>query len=162
MAVFPQHTTIVSLIDLDRARQALFLRRAIETEVVRTLAAAPDPALIERLRAIVEQQTWAARQNDLARFWNLDLSFHARMYEAAAVAELWAMIRRQNGHIDRLRHLHLPIKGKAAQVIRDHTAIVDAIAAQDPAQADAQTRDHLSKSMAFSPTMRQQHPHYFK
>src|SRR5262245_15521723 len=39
--VFPQSGTIVSLIDVPLARQAQFLRRAIEQEAVRVLAEAP-------------------------------------------------------------------------------------------------------------------------
>src|SRR3954470_12882246 len=50
--VFPQHATVVSPIDLTLARQAQFLRRAVELEMVRTLAETGDPSLIERLEAI--------------------------------------------------------------------------------------------------------------
>ena len=54
--VFPQSGTIVSLIDVALARQAQFLRRAIEQEVVRMLAAAPDAALVDRLAAVIDEQ----------------------------------------------------------------------------------------------------------
>jgi DNA-binding GntR family transcriptional regulator len=37
-ACFPQHATVVSQINVTSALQAHFLRRAIELEVVRTLA----------------------------------------------------------------------------------------------------------------------------
>ena len=36
--VFPQHATVVSPIDLEKARQGQFLRRSVELEIVRTLA----------------------------------------------------------------------------------------------------------------------------
>src|SRR3982751_1691208 len=43
--IFPQHATVVSRINLASARQAHFLRKSIELEVVRTLASQPSPAL---------------------------------------------------------------------------------------------------------------------
>ena len=42
--VFPQSGTLVSLIDVPRAREAQFLRRSLELEAVRTLAVTPDAA----------------------------------------------------------------------------------------------------------------------
>src|SRR3954468_20319511 len=49
--IFPQHATGVTPIDIKLARQAHFLRRSVELEVVLTLAQAPDPALVSQLQA---------------------------------------------------------------------------------------------------------------
>ena len=126
--VFPQSRTIVSLIDVPLARQAQFLRRSIEQEAVRVLAQAPDAALVDRLRAVIDEQSTRAKAEDLERFNDADLAFHKLLYDAAGVPDLWALVRSRSGHIDRIRRLHLPIGGKAAQIVRDHSAIVNAIA----------------------------------
>jgi GntR family transcriptional regulator, rspAB operon transcriptional repressor len=160
--IFPQHATLVSLIDLDGARQAQFLRRSIEIEIAKVLAEAPNPALAARLRSITEQQEWLAGRGDLDQFSALDLDFHRAMYEAARVPSLWVMVRRQSGQIDRLRRLHLPVDGKAQQVVRDHFAIVDAIEAGKATEAQEIVREHLSKSLAFGTTIRSRHPGYFR
>jgi len=160
--IFPQHTTIVSLIDVESARQAQFLRRALETEIARVLSEAADAALVSELRSVIDQQEWAAKRNDLVRFWDLDLAFHAAMYRAAGIPDLWATVRRHNGQIDRLRHLHLPVEGKTRQVIDDHAAIASAIEKGNATRAQECVREHLSKSIAFSPIMRQRHPRYFR
>ncbi|MGL4286208.1 MAG: GntR family transcriptional regulator [Phreatobacter sp.] len=159
--VFPQHATIVSLIDLDGARQAQFLRRSIEIEIAGVLAETPDAALAARLRSITEHQEWVAGRGDLNQFSALDLQFHKVMYEAARVASLWVLVRRQSGQIDRLRRLHLPVEGKAQQVIDDHFAIIRAIEAGKPREAQAVVREHLSKSLAFSAAIRSRYPSYF-
>lgn len=39
--IFPQHATVVRAVDIAMARQAHFLRRSIELEIVHTLAASP-------------------------------------------------------------------------------------------------------------------------
>ncbi|HYF53154.1 MAG TPA: GntR family transcriptional regulator [Salinarimonas sp.] len=160
--VFPQHATRVSAIDLTAARQAQFLRRSVELEVVRTLAGAPDPDLVRRLRSIMAQQKALADIGELEGFEGLDQGFHRALYEAAGAPDLWTIVRRNSGQIDRLRRLHLPVPGKAHQIVADHEAIVGAIAAGDPPGAERALRDHLSRSLAFSAEMRARYPGYFR
>ena len=160
--VFPQSATVVSPIDLDLARQAQFLRRSIEQEAVRTLAEKPDATLLKRLHAIVADQRRHAKTGDLQEFSEADERFHKAIYEAAGVPDLWALVRRHSGHIDRLRRLHLPVSGKANEIIRDHQSIVKAIESGDPDAAQKQLRDHLSRSLAYSAELRTQFPAYFR
>jgi GntR family transcriptional regulator, rspAB operon transcriptional repressor len=160
--VFPQSGTFVSLIDVPLARQAQFLRRAIEQEAVRVLAEAPGVDLISRLRAVIVEQSSRAREDDLEGFNEADLAFHKLLYDAAGVPDLWALVRSRSGHIDRIRRLHLPIGDKAEQIMRDHSAIVDAIAKGKPNRAQTELRDHLSRSLAFSDELRARFPGYFK
>jgi GntR family transcriptional regulator, rspAB operon transcriptional repressor len=143
--VFPQSGTIVSLIDVPLARQAQFLRRSIEQEAVRVLAQAPDGAVVSRLRAVIDEQSSRAKEKNLERFNEADLAFHKILYDAAGVPDLWALVRNRSGHIDRIRRLHLPIGGKATQIVRDHSAIVNAIAKGQPDRAQSELRDHLSR-----------------
>ena len=160
--VFPQSGTIVSLIDVPLARQAQFLRRAIEQEAVRVLAEVSDRTLVERLRAVIREQASFAKSKSLERFNDADLAFHKELYDAAGVPDLWFLVRHRSGHIDRIRRLHLPIGGKANQIVRDHTAIVDAIERRNPDLAQAELRGHLSRSLAFSTELRARFPGYFK
>lgn len=160
--VFPQSGTIVSLIDVASARQAQFLRQAVEQEAVRRLAAATPPGLLPQLQAAIAEQQKLAKKSDLKGFNEADFAFHKILYEAAGVSHLWDLVRRQSGHIDRIRRLHLPIGGKAAQIIRDHAEIAKAIADGKPARAEAALRRHLSQSLAFSKELRLRFPNYFK
>src|SRR5687768_16350815 len=54
--IFPQHATVVSRIDVASALQAHFLRRAIESEIVRVLAGHASAELLARLRAQIDVQ----------------------------------------------------------------------------------------------------------
>jgi DNA-binding GntR family transcriptional regulator len=160
--VFPQSGTIVSLINVPLARQAQFLRRSIEQEVVRVHAEAPDSGLVAKLREVIDEQSRRAKAKDLERFHEADLAFHKILYDAAGVPDLWALVRKRSVHIDRIRRLHLPIGGKATQIVRDHSAIVNAIAKGKPEVAQSEMRDHLSRSLAFSEELRARFPGYFK
>ena len=160
--VFPQSRTIVSLIDVPLARQAQFLRLSIELEALRTLALSPDAEIVRQLRGAIAEQRIHAKAGDLERFNEADLAFHKILYAAAGVADLWALVRRQSVHIDRIRRLHLPVSGKAGQIVRDHSAIVKAIADGDPDRAQSELRNHLSQSLPFSNELRVRFPGYFK
>lgn len=160
--VFPQHATVVSPIDLQKAQQAQFLRRSLECEIVRVLALTPDRDVIERLNRFIRQQSAFAKLGEHGAFTSADQAFHRTMYESANVPDLWEVVNRQSGHIDRLRRLHLPVPGKMRDVIRDHKAILDAIAAGKPNDAQDCVRDHLSRSLGFVETLRLSHPGYFR
>ncbi|KAA2235891.1 GntR family transcriptional regulator [Salinarimonas soli] len=160
--IFPQHATVVSAIDLAAASQSQFLRRSVEVEVVRTLAETPNPDLVARLRSILARQEALAALGELDDFNTLDSLFHQTLYEAARVPDLWTIVRRNSGQIDRLRRLHLPVDGKARQIVADHAAILEAIAAGECDVADRALRAHLSRSLAFSAEMRTRHPGYFR
>lgn len=158
--IYAQHKTVVSKIDLRSARQAHFLRRSIELEVVRTLAAARDAEVVRRLRATIARQKALLDVGDYAEFTRADQLFHRQMYEAAGAPDLWDLVLRRSGHIDRLRRLHLPAPGKAADIIREHARIVDAIARGDPESGERRVRDHLSDTMSRVESMRARYPEY--
>ena len=82
------------------------------------------------------------------------------MYVAAGVPDLFDLVRRHSGHVDRLRRLHLPTVGKARAVVRDHRRIVDALAAGVVAQAQQRVREHLSGTLGQVEQLRAEHPDY--
>ena len=158
--IFPQHTTAVSRIDIAAARQAHFLRRSLELEIVHELAGRADAALIDRLQAHIDVQHANLGPERYQRFIAADQAFHREMHEAAGVAHLWELEQRYSGHVDRLRRLHLPEAGKAERVLGDHQRIVDAIAAQDVAGAQAALRAHLSGTLSQVDEICRRYPDY--
>jgi DNA-binding GntR family transcriptional regulator len=161
--IFPQHATVVSPIDLGLARQGQFLRRSLEQECLRMITAAADrQRVVERLRLVIDRKRELLALEDLEAFNEQDQAFHRTVFEAAGVPDLWLLVRRRGGHIDRIRRLHLPVAGKAARIISDHEAIVDGIASGEPAQAEAALRMHVSRSLAFIEDLRAEWPTYFR
>jgi DNA-binding GntR family transcriptional regulator len=166
--IFAQHATVVSRIDLAAATQAHVLRQALELEIVERLASGEaDAALAARLAdALARQRALLTRQDaaglladpDYADFIEADRAFHQAMYAALDLEALWTLVRRQSGHIDRLRRLHLPEAGKAASVLRQHEAVAEAIARRDPAAARAALREHLSGTLGRIDEIRRLYP----
>ncbi|RAI57324.1 GntR family transcriptional regulator [Roseicella frigidaeris] len=159
--VVPHSATRVAKIDLASAREANFLRLAIEVEVVRRLAAAPAPALAAGLRAEVARLRELCAQGEQEGFVHADEAFHGLLYGAAGVPGLRELIHSRSGHLDRLRRLHLPSPGKAEQIVADHAALADAIIAGQPALAERHLRRHLSGTFAEIERIRAEAPAYF-
>lgn len=160
--IVPQSVTRVSLIDVPLARQAQFLRRAVELEAVRTLSGLADRSFAAELTEFIDSQARYAAKPDITAFYASDRLFHRRLYELAGAPDLWALVRQRSGHIDRIRRLDLPAAGKMSQIVRDHGLIVAAIAAGDGTAGQAHMRDHLSRSISLSQALQDQHPTYFK
>lgn len=158
--IFPQHATVVSRIDIAQALQSHFLRRAIEMEVAGTLATNPTELLVAQLRAQLDIQSALAAGDDYGKFIEADREFHRLMYVAAGVPDLFDLVRRRSGHVDRLRRLHLPRVGKAKAVVRDHKQIVEAIEAASPEMARERVREHLSGTLGHIDQIRAEHPDY--
>lgn len=160
--VIPQSVTRVSYINIAKAREAQFMRRALEMEAAATIAASPDKAVVPVLEALIDEQRKAAAKDDFLAFDHHDGTFHRRLFEASGVADLFELTRLRSGHIDRIRRLNLPVAGKMQSVIQDHEQILAAIVRNDEAGARRATRDHLSRSLAYTPALRERFPHFFQ
>jgi DNA-binding GntR family transcriptional regulator len=159
--VVPHSATRVSRIDVAAAKEAHFLRLAIELEIARRLAHAPQPDLAARLRQALARQQALHAAGDRAGFAAADEAFHALLHDAAGVSGLRALVRSRSGHLDRLRRLHLPEPGKAEAVLGEHAAIAAAIVAGDPTGAEAAMRAHLSGTFAEAERLRAANRHFF-
>lgn len=155
-----QYTTQVSRIDVPAAREAHFLRRAIELEIARLLALSHEPALVHGLHAQLARQADLAEQRDFLGFTAADKEFHRLMYVAAGLPRLWSVVVRMSGHVDRLRLLHVPAQGKAESIMAGHRAILAAIEAGNAEAAQQAVRDHLSGTLAAVDQIQQRYPEF--
>ncbi|MFC3567858.1 GntR family transcriptional regulator [Paracoccus simplex] len=160
--IFPQSKTTVTRIDIPRTYEAHFLRVALETEVCRRLAAERDAETVTRARSIVRmQEAIADDSSQIAVFQELDELFHQTLFAGLGRAGLHQLVRERSGHLERIRRLHLPEKGKVLNILAGHYAILDGIASGDPEAAMAAIRDHLSQTVAKVEELRQEFPAYF-
>ena len=97
-----------------------------------------------------------------AVFDSLDKDFHRVLFERVGILGLWATVRRQSVHLDRLRRLNLPMPGKLQQVMADHRAVVDAVRSGDAELAVAALRKHLSGTLSIIDLICEQYPDYVR
>ncbi|MEJ8572005.1 GntR family transcriptional regulator [Microbaculum marinum] len=159
---FPQSATLVSQIDLQSVSEAQFLRLSVEMETVRMLACGISEPDLEPIEALIDRQEQDLRRDDIWGFADTDREMHRTMLQIAGVPGLWSVIRSRSGHLDRLRHLHLPTPGKAQSVVVEHRAILEAIRKGDPGAAQNALRAHLSGTIASVEELRERYPGYLK
>jgi DNA-binding GntR family transcriptional regulator len=153
----PQRGTFVSKITADEVLDARFVREAVEADLIRLACAKADATAITNLRTILAAQTAAP---DATAFMALDESFHRMIAQIAGKARAWDHLQRLKSQMDRVRFLQLqdfPIPTLIAQ----HSAMVDALEARDPNQAEAEIRRHLRLIEADLAQITAEYPDYF-
>lgn len=159
VTVYPQYATLVSKIDINLARQSHFLRRAVEQEIVYELASKQDRRFIDRLVSANAQLKTLVSSDEYGDFLRHDRAFHYILYEEAGLVDVWPVVRRHSGHIDRLRRLNLPNVGKG-RVVDNHDAIIEGLAAGDPEQAEQAMKVHLSGTLSMVDSIVERYPDF--
>jgi GntR family transcriptional regulator, rspAB operon transcriptional repressor len=161
--IFPQSKTVVTKIDVAQLYEVHFLRVAVEAEVARRLAEAPDPAHLKKARAILTmQETLVGNLEETGLFNELDEAFHQTLFAAVGQLNLHAMLKAKAGHLSRLRRLDLPKGNKMRSIMKWHWAVLEAIEAGQPQAAQEAMREHLAGSVKRIEAMQREYPDYFR
>lgn len=159
VAIRPQRGTVITKIGYGAVLSSRFLREAIEADIVAILAATPDPAVVQDLRAQLKAQA-AAVHGDPHNFIGMDDRFHRTLADAAGKADAWRLIEGLKSQMDRVRFLslgHLPV----LKLIEQHKAVVDRIEIGDSAGANAAIRGHLREILNDLPQILMANPDFF-
>ena len=159
VAILPQRGTRVRRIDVAAVREARFIREAVEADIVRLLAEAPDCVDMKELREHVARQHEIA-EHDPVEFIRADEDFHRTLARMAGKAGVWQKVQSLKAQMDRVRFLSLgqfPVR----KLIDQHRAIVDGIAAGDIARTEAALRLHLREVLDDLPHIVRANPGFF-
>lgn len=159
--VVPKSGTFVSRIPLAVLREALVARRALEEATVRAATARATESQIMQLRAIIQRQRETAEAGDEEAFHMADEDFHAGIAAAGRLAGIWELIQQVRIQVERYRRLTLPQQGRMQRVVKEHAAVLDAIARRDADAAVARMTDHLNKLRLDIAVFRDMWPDYF-
>ncbi len=159
--IFPQSGTFVARIPLALLPEAILVRKALEQLTARLAAQSASREQVTELHALVERQRRMQRAGNGDRFHEADEAFHAMIAESAGHPGIWMLIQQVKIQVDRYRRLTLPVPGRMARVLQEHTAIVKAIEARDPESAAAAMAAHLDGLSASIADVRDLNPEYF-
>jgi DNA-binding GntR family transcriptional regulator len=156
----PQRGTSVALIRLADTRENLFLRKALETEVVRSLAGQLDAATLAELKRNLRYQKSAAGADDRSGFHALDLEFHDLLLEAVRFPRVKAAAESARLRLDRVRRL-LASPRRVAVTFKEHVRIISALEAGDPEEAAEAMAAHLDSVMQELQAFARARPEHF-
>lgn len=159
LAIRPQRATLITQISVRAVHNAMFTRTALEVECLRNAMADNRDALIEALTQNLTRQK-QSNPEDAASFHALDESFHEAICTHSGHAHVWALIRAQKGHLDRIRFLTLS-QLRHPHVISEHQTILDAITTNDSQAAETLLRQHIKGVIHILPQIITAFPEYF-
>jgi GntR family transcriptional regulator, rspAB operon transcriptional repressor len=162
VAIVPQLGTFVTFIDEEAVADAHFVREALEVGAVRIAAKAATPADADALRANLDAQERAVAADDAQAFARLDDDLHHLLCDLSGREVAWRLSERTRGQLDRVRLLSLPAAGYRGQMLAEHRAVVDAVAANDAVLAERELRHHLRMVLSQLPAIRAAHPEFFQ
>jgi DNA-binding GntR family transcriptional regulator len=140
--VIPKKGTVVTKIDLDQLRQALFIRTALETSNIQILCKNITKSQIQQLRENVEAQRTALSVGNYSEIYNYFDKFHLLLCEFNELPRIWEVVRTEKISLDRLHALaetHMPRLGI---LYEQHIKIVDAIEQKDSALCTELIQSH--------------------
>lgn len=159
--IYPQSGTFVARIPLAALPEAITIRRVLEEAVARFAAERATRSQVARLRASLEAQRERAAAGDRDGFHKADEEFHALLADISGYPGFWTLVNQVKVQVDRYRRLTLPLTGRMAEVVVEHEAVVDAIAAGDPEAAAAALKAHLTHLEISIADTRDANPQYF-
>ncbi len=161
--VLPQRGSYVALLSIRRIRDALFVREAVETEIVRRiLAAPPNPAALDELDASIERQSQALALADLEATMRADEDFHRCLLQSCGYSGVWPVVAQARDMHQRTRAIAVPELQSGEQALADHRAIVAGLRARDFEQAQRAASAHLRRNETLTQRVAALHPDYFE
>lgn len=159
--VLPQRGTRVTRIDLADCREAMFIRRSLESDCVRAIAATADKRLLETLRKILRDQEAAMNHDDRVRFHTCDVALHDTLLDALGFERVKIAVAAARAKLDRMR-LFMCTPQRQAATYAEHRRIVTALAARDPEAAGRAMQTHLDQVMDELAAFSAVHPDAFE
>lgn len=159
----PKSGNYISLIDLDSAKNARFVREHLERQIMLECCAKMNDKNKNILAAVIAQQEEAVAQKNDRNFFFHDNLFHQACFEIAERQEVWEWLDDNNTHLERFRWLRVKTEGlKWERIMDQHYQLFHALTHQDPEEANFLTSLHLHLMLDEQNVVLSTHPDYFK
>lgn len=146
----PVKGAFVSQISIQDLREIFDLREILECEVIKRAALKVDPDKVEALREKFISSENNSIKTTSSSFKSGD-EIHSFIFETYGNYRLIEIYRRLQDHIVRSRiyFFHQSHPDRSEESFKEHLAILDALKAKDPLEAENAVRIHLRNSMEY-------------
>ena len=134
----------VARISLNDVRERLFIRSALEGEIVAEAARRMTRADKNALAANLKEEASAVGKEDRTTFYLLDVAFHHIFTTSLGMARASDILEGLRVHLERARRLAMSPPGRLRAAFDEHAAIVAAVESGDAAGAREAMKRHLS------------------
>jgi DNA-binding GntR family transcriptional regulator len=141
--VYPQSGNVVAPIKVELVENAVFIRSALETANIRTLAGQISAKQLLELQQNLQRQELALKEESFIQFYELDEQLHCSFFRFCGREQVWELILSIKAHLDRARILTLPFFDMASRAFTYHQFLVSAVEKGDPDAAEDSMKNHL-------------------
>jgi DNA-binding GntR family transcriptional regulator len=139
----PHRGARVRKVSDDEAVEILQARAVLEGLAVRVTAERIDDEGAARLQALLARHRELLEGGDLLGASDANADLHAALLELSGHGTARRLIRALNSQTVRYQYRTILIPGRPAASVAEHTAIVEAVVAGRPEEAEAAMRSHL-------------------
>jgi DNA-binding GntR family transcriptional regulator len=125
-------------------REIYELRALLEGAAARAASEQANDGTLRALRDVVERSRALRDAGDLVGLAELLGRFDVIVYSQVANDRIGALIDNLRAHLTRIGRLTEDIPGRVEASVEEHAAIVDAILARDPDEAERRMRVHIA------------------
>lgn len=142
-------------------RKSHFIRESMESATVRFAPQQGDSELYKQLQSRLQhfKDSLDTAEKDL--LFELDELFHKTIAEFRFQNRLWKITNIAKSHMDRVRHLTLPLPKRIYEIADEHQRVADFIIRHQPDEAVRAIQDHLSVIFSDIERIRAEHSEYF-
>jgi DNA-binding GntR family transcriptional regulator len=128
--------------------QAVFeVRQVLENHAVHLAAQRASPDIVAQMRDTLAEMRSYTERGMLLNATHADRKFHGLLYHASGNRFLEILGDGIVATLFEARHSILRVPGRAELSLKEHQAIVEAIAARDPERACSAMRQHVSNTV---------------
>lgn len=160
--IIPQSATRVSQFSLFELREESFLREAVEVAAVAKVAQDRTQEQLTILSRNLKMQTLLVEDEDFQGFFEADLEFHELILGFTGFPKVAVTAGQMSLQLHRARMLILPERGRPAEAVAEHRAILAGINARDGNAARSAMSLHLRQLITRIEPLERQHPEYFR
>ena len=142
--IYPQSGTRISKISMEEVRESHFIREAMESATVRFAAQQGDSEFNKQLKSRLQQFKDSLDTAEKDLLFELDELFHKTIAEFRFQNRLWKITNIAKSHMDRVRHLTLPLPKRIYEISDEHQRVADCIIRHQSDEAVRAIQDHLS------------------
>jgi DNA-binding GntR family transcriptional regulator len=145
--VMAQAGTFVAAISRSQVEEAYIIRIALEAESVARAAPLMTENHVHNLEEIIDRHDAALRRGRFDEAIARDDDFHRSIAETSGLTTLWKVVDNCKAQMDRCRLQTLPKPGHGTETIKQHRAIVTALASRKVRPSVQAVREHLNTSL---------------
>jgi DNA-binding GntR family transcriptional regulator len=146
LQLIPRHGALIPPVTREEVREVLAFRRLLETDALATLHA-EGRLPVEKMQSVLDQQAAAASGGSAREFIELDTEFHLALVSAqgnSLITKVYSDLKARNVRIG--MSALVSAYERRAEVLAEHSRILDAMRSGDEAAAVHALRDHLAST----------------